>query len=182
MRIGWDLDGIGYRFKEANCEFEVARGNLHRSLENSSPEWHYYTKWGDLTTPQWLITYAEGVDAGYILWKGEPYPDFVDVARKFKEDGHTNVVITDRSIGKDPQGATKHWLASIEFPYDEIYFSPDKTIVPTDVFIEDKRENADALNAAGTRCYLFNRSWNAPFDDGRLRVDSLWQFYKETTS
>lgn len=182
MRIGWDLDGIGYDFKKSNCDFEVGRGNLHRSLENCSDKWHYYLGWGDLTTPEWLVTYAEGVDAGEILWKGEPFPDFVEVARALEIAGHENIVITDRSIGKDPQGATKFWLNEIRFPYHELHFNPDKTIVPTDFFIEDKVENADALNAAGTKAFLFNRPWNAPYDDGRLRVESLWDYYKEITA
>lgn len=175
-RIGWDLDGVGYGFKEANCLWEAARGNTHRSLEASHKNWTYYKGWG-MSTEEWLKSYAEAVDDGYLLWQGEPLPNFVAVAEQFRKDGHTNHVITDRSIGKEPEVATKFWLDEIKFPYDSLDFSPDKTIVPTDFFIEDKVENADALNEAGTLAFLINRSWNEPHDDGRIRVDTLWEFY-----
>jgi hypothetical protein len=42
--------------------------------------------------------------------------------------------------------------------------------------IEDKLENYDALNAAGTRTYLINRAWNKVPGDNRRRIDELAEY------
>lgn len=174
-RIGFDLDGVVYDFRAAHADFEVSRGNAHCAVELAADGWDYYLGWG-LTLDQWLESYREGVDAGHILWVGEPMPGAVDVSRRLRADGHTVHIVTDRSIGQQPQEATKAWLADVGFEYDTIDFSRDKTVVPTDVFIEDRLVNADAVNAAGSLCYLINRPWNLPLDD-RPRVDTLEEFY-----
>lgn len=175
-RVGFDLDGVVYDFRKAHADFEVRRGNAHCSLDAALDHWDYFEGWGQ-SLDDWLKSYAEGVDAGHILWRGDPLPGAVQTFRMLRHAGHTIHVVTDRAIGGDPQGATKAWLAEHGLDYDSLTFSRDKTAIPTDIFIEDRLENADALNAAGTLCYLINRPWNQAGEDHRPRVDTLDEFY-----
>jgi FMN phosphatase YigB (HAD superfamily) len=174
VRVGFDLDGVVYDFRGAQSTFEVARGNSHCSLDLAADHWDYFEGWG-WDVDQWLVAYAEGVDAGHILRVGEPLPGAVEAFRDLRAAGHSIHIVTDRSIGVDPEGATRAWLAEHGLVYDSLTFSRDKTVAAVDVFIEDRLENADALNAAGIPCYLINRPWNYHEDD-RLRVDTLTEY------
>lgn len=175
-RVGFDLDGVVYDFRAAHSAFEVARGNEHCALELAADHWDYFEGWGQ-SLDDWLKSYAEGVDAGQVLWLGDPLPGAVDTSHRLKAAGHSIHIITDRSIGTHPQEATRSWLDGVGFVYDTLTFSRDKTCVPTDIFIEDRLENADTLNAAGTLCYLINRPWNARPGDSRPRVDTLDEYF-----
>lgn len=175
-RVGFDLDGVVYDFRKAHSDFEVSRGNEHCTLENAFDHWDYFEGWGQ-TVDDWLKSYAEGVDAGHVLWRGDPLPGAAQTMKMLAADGHTIHIVTDRSIGREPQRATMSWLDEHGFVYHSLTFSRDKTSVPTDIFIEDRLENADALNAAGTLCYLINRPWNQAGADHRPRVDTLEEFY-----
>jgi hypothetical protein len=180
-RVGFDLDGVWYDFRKAHSEFEIGRGNAHCTLEAADPGWDYFDGWG-MSLDEWLRSYADGVDAGLILRYGDPLPGAVESSRRLAEAGHTIHIVTDRSVGTDlgsASRATAAWLADHGFVFHSLTFSRDKTVVPVDVFIEDRLQNADAINATGTPCYLINRPWNDQGDDGRLRVDSLDEFVRE---
>jgi hypothetical protein len=178
MRVGFDLDGVWYDFRRAHSEFEISRGNTHCTIEACDPGWDYFIGWGmDFT--QWSNSYRDGVDSGALLRYGEPMEDAVWSSRAVAALGHTVHIVTDRSVGTDAGAssrATAAWLADWGFVFHSLTFNADKTAVPTDVFIEDRIKNADALNDAGTTCYLINRPWNAPHDDHRPRVESLREF------
>ena len=183
MRVGFDLDGVWYDFRKAHSEFEIARGNTHCTIEAADPGWDYFEGWG-MSLDQWIASYLDGVDAGTLLRYGDPLPGAVESSRQLAAMGHTIHIVTDRSVGTDAGAssrATAAWLADHGFAFHSLTFSKDKTVVPVDVFIEDRLENADALNAAGTLCYLINRTWNAPADDGRPRVDTLDEFVAAVT-
>jgi FMN phosphatase YigB (HAD superfamily) len=175
-RVGFDLDGVVYDFRAAHSAFEVARGNENCALDLAADHWDYFEGWG-MSLDEWLTSYAEGVDAGHVLWMGEPLPGAVEVSKRLKDAGHTIHIVTDRSIGSEPQRATREWLDSVGFVYDSLDFNKDKTVTPTDIFIEDRLQNADALNEAGTLCYLINRPWNAVTNNRRPRVDSHDEFF-----
>jgi hypothetical protein len=178
MRVGFDLDGVWYDFRQAHSDFELSRGNAHCNMGAVDPGWNYFEGWG-MSLDEWLASYRDGVDAGVLLRHGDPLPGAVESSRALAKMGHTIHVVTDRSVGTDlgaSSRATAAWLAEHGFVFHSLTFSKDKTVVPVDVFIEDRKENADALVAAGTPCYLINRPWNAPADDGRLRVDTLAEF------
>jgi len=105
----------------------------------------------------------------------------VEAVWAVKNAGHEIVVITDRSFGKTPsvsENATLEWWDEYGFPeFDEIHFTPNKVIVPTDIFVEDKLENHDAIRATGTTCYLINRPWNEIVGgDHRARIDDISEY------
>lgn len=185
MRIGFDLDGVVYDFRRALSDYLLAKGLDHCTIENTADHWDFFEGW-DFTVADFLREFTAGVDAGVIFRRGEPLPQAVWATRSLAELGHTIHIVTDRMVGTDPgasQRATAAWLADHGFVFHSLTFSADKTVVATDVFIEDKLGNADALNAAGSRCYLINRPWNhAPDLDGhapRLRVADLREFVAE---
>jgi len=181
MRVGFDLDGVWYDFRKAHSDFELSRGNSHCTLESADPGWDYFDGWG-MSFGDWERSYLDGVDSGALLRHGDPLPGAVESSRALALAGHTVHIVTDRSVGSDlgaSSRATAAWLADHGFVFHSLTFSRDKTVVPVDVFIEDRLENADALNAAGTRCYLINRAWNGPAGDHRLRVDTLEEFVSE---
>jgi len=120
----------------------------------------------------------DGVDAGFIF-SGPVRPNTVEAFKAVKEMGHTIVIITDRQFGCSPTAshqATRVWLAENGIEYDELHFSADKLIVPTDCFVEDKLENYDILTAAGTPCVLIDRPWNQDGNDTRLRINDIGQY------
>ena len=161
MRTGWDLDGVLFNFGQSVREYLEATGQEHlwKSGPNPKPYWDWYKDW-KWTTPQFLDFCHRGADAGYIF-RGNVRENAVEAVWSVKNAGHEIIVITDRSFGKTPkvsEDATKEWWVEYGFPdYDEIHFSPDKTIAPTDIFVEDKVENFKALHAAGTPTYLITR-------------------------
>src|SRR5690606_28750369 len=97
-----------------------------------------------------------------------------------KNMGHEVIIITDRQFGSTPYVShknTQNWLKRHDIPFDELYFSADKTCVPTDMFVEDKLENYDALDAAGVDVYLVNRAWNfVEENDNRRRIRHIMQY------
>lgn len=180
MRVGLDLDGVLFNFGQSVKEYleATSRGYLWKSGPNPKPYWDWYKDW-KWTTPEFLELCHKGADAGYIF-RGNVRDNAVAAVWELKAAGHELIIITDRSFGTTPEvshNATKEWWKEYGFPdYDEIHFSPDKTIVPTDIFVEDKLENYDALTKAGTIAYLINRPWNDAPGDVRRRIDDIIEF------
>ena len=180
MRVGFDLDGVLYNFGDSVKRYLEATGRQHiwKSGPNKKPYWDFYKDWG-WTGEEFVKMCNDGADAGYIFCgparKGAP-----EMVRMVKDMGHTIVIITDRQFGSTPAVShrnTRTWLNEHGIPFDELHFSADKTIVPTDIFIEDKLENYDHLITAGTPCVLVNRPWNeTDGGDMRVRVDSAREY------
>lgn len=179
MRVGVDVDGVLANFGNSfKYWLDITnRAELWKSGPTPMPYWEFYKDWPGWTTERFIEECNAAADAG-VLFTGPPRGGAVEAMRKLKDDGHYIIVITDRSFGKTPQVSqdiTYSWFELHGIPYDEIHFSADKTVVPTDVFVEDKLENYDALWHAGTPTVLVNRPWNKLYDD-RYRIDSIVEF------
>lgn len=176
MRVGVDLDGVCYDFEES---FRYYLWDFERfDYEDMPPStrWEFYEDWG-MDAKQFVDYCHAGVDAGVIFSHGRPFPGTREALEALKDHGHTIHIVTDRSFGSNgrSEGATRAWLDQYKLPFDSLTFSPDKTVVRTDVFVDDKLQNYDALVHAGTRAYLFDRPWNQhPLP--RKRVRSLAEF------
>lgn len=166
--IGFDLDGCAYDFIDVMAkEVKIQEGrDVDPALADS---WGFYQRWG-LSNDDFQRIYAEGVNAGRVLWDGDPYPGVVDAWQRLAEEGHRIHVVTDRS----PAGAvdaahdaTRAWLRRHDLPYETLTFTPDKTRImehadrlETTFFVDDRSENHVALQRAGIRSYLLDRPWN----------------------
>jgi uncharacterized HAD superfamily protein len=180
MRVGVDLDGVCYDF--AGSFIKYMNGIDHKySIPQNIEEvdkWHFYRDWG-MTDEEFVKHCHNGTDDMVIFRQGpqrDNASEAIDFMRSF---GNTIHIVTDRSFGTTPQSSednTRWWLFSHGIHYDTLTFSADKTCVETDVFIEDKLENYDALESAGVKCYLVDRPWNQDNTKYRKRIKSIQHF------
>lgn len=182
MRVGFDLDGVCYDFAESfrNYLYRAGLHNDYAVVGGEPHRWHFYRDWG-MTDEEFVQHCHDGADQGIVFGDVRPRDDAASAMNFVKSIGHTTHIITDRSFGKNPGvnsslRNTLKWLDRYGFRYDTIHFSADKTCVPTDIFVEDKLENYDALEAAGVECYLVNRPWNVDEGDSRKRIKSVQEF------
>jgi hypothetical protein len=179
MRVGWDIDGVGFTFGDS-CHkhlLHTGRGHLWKSGPTPDPYWDWYKDWG-WTGAQFVEFCNEAADCG-CLFSGPVRPGYAEAVKEVKALGHTNVFITDRAFGSTPQVSqdiTYAWFEQHGIEFDELHFSPDKTIVWTDTYIDDKLTNYDALNEVGTEVYLLNRPWNTPHSDDRRRINTIEEY------
>ncbi len=180
IRTGWDIDGVGFNFGDSCHRYleHIGLGHLWKSGPTPNPYWDWWRDWG-WSLEQFLQFCHDGADAG-LIFAGPVRDGYVEAIEAAARLGHEIIIITDRPFGSTPavsQNLTCEWLAQHGIEYDELVFSPDKTCVETDMFIDDKIQNYDALVAAGTNAYLLNRPWNQiDGGDTRNRIDSLEQY------
>lgn len=180
MRVGFDSDGVLDNFGEGVREALEAtdQGHLWKSGPTDKPFWNFYEDWGwNFSQFKELVDW--GVDEG-IIFSGHWRDHAVTTIDRIRAMGHKIIIITDRSFGSDPKNSRKNTMRAFHeagIVYDEIRFSPDKTIVPTDTFVEDKLENYDALVNNGTATWLINRHWNeVPGGDARNRINCVSEY------
>lgn len=176
MRIGWDSDGVLYRFTKAYHSWMNLNHGMSLDLEVEAQTWNWFLDWQSVD--EFKACMDASVDAGYLFWQGELYePEIPQLIVDLKAQGHTNHLVTYRFSGKNscPKAATEHFYASQGIEFDSITYSKDKTVVDVDIFLEDNLLNYDALEAAGVKVYLVNRPYNLE-NDTRRRVDSVKEF------
>lgn len=182
--IGVDLDGVVHNFVDSLRHYVVSTGI--RTAEQCAVaekmdffKYWYNDKGEGIENEEFLDICHKGVDDGVVFYHGAPFPD----ARKALEDlryyGHKVHIITDRTFGSENRShsLTREWLKKYDIPYDSLTFSADKTVVPTDIMIDDKIENVIDLENAGTYAFLYDRPWNRVRNNDRFnRVGSLQEF------
>lgn len=177
MRIGFDVDGVIYRFTKAYHLWMNQTHGMSLDPEVEAHSWNWYEDWENAA--QFRQNLHDSVDARQIYWQGELYePTIAQNLADLRAAGHTIHVVTARFYGVSEcsHKATRHFFAENGLVYDTLDFSRVKESVKTDVFLEDNLNNYDALEAAGVTSYLVNRPYNAVKDDSRRRVDSVNAF------
>jgi hypothetical protein len=167
LDIGIDLDGVCYDFAGGLREWLVAARGRDRSSMSDPQGWHFYSaQWG-LTVPEFLAECTAAVDAGHLFAVGDPLDGVADGIGRLLAAGHRVHLVTDRAGFGAPGAAeanTRRWLAAHGIAFTTLTLSGDKTVVPTDVFIDDRVENVVALTAAGVRTYVRDQAWNRHLD------------------
>ena len=174
MKVGVDLDGVVYDFVGSLKNYLVMVGWKTPEEIPPATSWTFYKDWG-LTTDEFLDVCADGVDQGFIFRLGPPLPGAVGGMERLQNAGHTLHIVTNRSFGSHSVSNTEAWLHDYHIPFDSLTFSDDKTLVRTDVFIDDYVKNYDELEAANVRSVLFDQPWNRDADKA-LRVHNWGEF------
>jgi FMN phosphatase YigB (HAD superfamily) len=175
-----DLDGVLYNFGDSVKRYmdAIDLGHLWKSGPTPGPFWDFYKDW-NWSGKEFVDLCNAGADAGYIFC-GPAREGAVEAMDRIAHTGNEIIIITDRQFGTTPEVSQKNtveWLHEHNIYYDELWFSANKTCAPTDLFVEDKLENYDALVSAGTKAYLINRAWNqVDGGDARNRIDSITDF------
>lgn len=173
LRIGKDLDGCHQMFQHGvNAALKAAGENLRCNPNN----YHFWRLWG-WSDEKWMEFWEWGTEAGYIF-NSAPLRGAVEANHALYDAGHKIHFITFRGFKNKPglaEQVTEAWLDNVGFKYHSLTFSEDKTVIKTDVFVEDNIDNYHALNAAGTECYLITRPWNQGIKVER-RVRSVAEF------
>jgi uncharacterized HAD superfamily protein len=178
VRIGFDVDGVLYRFTKAYHLWLNQNRGMSLSLDDEAQTWDWFLDWE--TSAEFAENLHESVDAGQMYWIGDLYESTIKQnLLDLRAAGHTIHIVTARTFGRKacPQEATSNWFSYNELVFDTITISKDKTAVKTDLFIEDNLKNYDLLEAAGVTSYLVNRPYNLQ-NDTRRRVNSVDEFSK----
>jgi hypothetical protein len=174
MRIGVDLDGVGFNFHRSLQRYYDSVGLDYDVIGTKTYE--FYDELG-IPFEEYLEHCRLAADQGF-LFCGDTRPGTKEALDKIKGLGHTIHIATDRRFGTTPSvshGHTSRWLEENDLPYDSLTFSADKTVLRVDMFVEDKLENYDALDQSGVDAWLINRRWNLR-DDTRQRVENILEF------
>lgn len=171
-KIGVDIDDVLFPWADTAhmlCERAgITNGRMYDS-------WQMWESYG-CTKKDWLNAVKGMVLDGYYVTR-HPMPGALESMERLKQAGHTIHLVTARgkfALGAQIRTATIEWLDKFQVPHDTLTFSPDKTVLPTDFFIEDNVDNYDALWAAGTQTVLVNRPHNACDDPPpRWRADNI---------
>lgn len=177
MRVGFDLDGILYDWAGSmRAAAHQLLGIDPYTLENPKT-WEFWGQWG-LTRDQFLTLFTDGIKAGIVFGHEGPRPGAREAVEQVRADGHTAHVITDRLIEGIEDlciEATHGWFAQHQVEVDELVLSGDKTVVPTDVFIDDRAENYLALQRTDTLPVLLTYPHNSHVD-ATHRLDRVEQY------
>ena len=175
LRVGIDLDGVGYPFIEILRRWLVeVRGREPEELP-AAQEWDFYGAW-NLTPDAFHQEFHDAVAAGFMFAVGEPAPGFIDLLETVVANGDEVHIVTSRNVGSPAVAAmarrsTLAWVARLEAPIHSVTVSADKGCVETDVFLEDSPMNYDALDDVGeTVPFLLDRPWNAGHPGRRVKT------------
>lgn len=186
LRVGYDSDGVIDTFGDGLYEAMIARGigHLWKSGPTKTAIWNFFEEWKNPDGSSWTFAQFKelvdwGVDNGYVF-SGHWRPHAIESVRRVAELGHQIIIVTDRSWGSHPRNSQRNTIdayAKAGIEYDELIFSSDKTVGKTDVFVEDRLDNYDALVGAGTPTWLINRAWNhVPGGDSRNRIGCVCEY------
>lgn len=179
MRIGFDVDGVIYRFTKAYHIWLNANRGMSLDPEVEAQTWDWFTEWE--SQDEFIMNLHDGVDSGDLYWQGELYePSIAQNLLDLRAAGHTIHVVTARTFGiqKCPEEATRHFFSNNGLIFDTLDITRDKTSVPTDLFLEDSLRNYRDLELAGMTSYLVNRPYNQVKNSNMRRVNTVDEFTK----
>lgn len=172
--IGLDVDNVIYPYSTVMARWvERRKGLPPGSLDDVALSWTWYKdQWG-IDTEEFMAHFVAGVKAGVIYRQGCPAEGALAAARRLHDAGHHLIYVTDRAIPgvteHEAAYATMEWLMEHGFPTaSRVYVTGDKASVYTDVFLDDKPANVEALMAAGTPYPLL---WDRPHNRAHSTLD-----------
>ena len=178
MRIGVDLDGVCYDFGKSMRIYLEEIGHQFPTRSRAHKTWDFHDEWG-LTRDEFMEHFINGVNEGTVFYIGAAHAGTRRGLQRILDMGHSLHVITDRTVGKPGMSwsLTGQWIDRyLPKPIASVTFTKDKTVVPTDMMIDDKLSNYEELIAAGCDAWLFDRPWNQTPGRELKRVSSMMEF------
>lgn len=182
LKIGWDLDGVGYAFPTALKFFaEHYKGIDPDTMPLPAQTWNWWEKQWGWSKDQFRLIHHQGVASGVLYQSLGVMEGFKDGLYRVKLAGGTNHLITARPALSDPALATEtlRWLRTndIDGLVDSVTFSGEKDIVEWDAYLDDHGPTVEHLRERGLNAYLYDAPYNQPFEDlDEWRVTSIDKF------
>jgi hypothetical protein len=173
LRVGVDVDDVLFPWYD-NAHQLCVNAKITNGVNPTT--WSPHEEYG-CTMQAWLDVLEEGTLDG-ALYAGPPYLGAIDALWRLQNAGHSIHLVTARGffvLGHLIREQTVNWLADYDVPHDTLTFAKDKTIVRTDVFVDDSAKNVAALTAAGVQTWMVNQPHNAAAVH-HLRVDHVSEF------
>jgi hypothetical protein len=173
LDVAYDWDGVISSFHSSVDKWLKMNGY---DLKASQTNWNFWQDWG-WSNSKFHKFWVDGVRAG-VIFASKPYAGAVEGINSVYDAGHKVHIITHRGWKKYPglaEDLTAVCAENFGIKYHSLTFSEDKTCVRTDMMVDDKPENYEALVAAGTDAYLLTRPWNKHIK-GAQRVRSAAEF------
>lgn len=167
LTIGVDIDGVLADFNVHLANYISGRGEENdRGRRFPVPSGWDFKDW-ELSKPfpEYYMDFVKsGAYRSMPVMMGSHY-----VLDRIRQQGHKVVLITNRgaSVKLTPELNkcaildTMTWLEIEQIPYDSICFVQDKTIVHTDVLVEDSPQNLTDLSAQNRRLIVFHHAYNS---------------------
>lgn len=168
LDIGVDLDETIYPLINVFGEWLEEEG---WDCSNPLPQYNYfegYTKDGqNMTAYDFHRELAHSIRSGCAYSAGDPYPGTENALVDLAYRGHRLHVVTARLIPgayHESVLATHRWLAKLNVPFSSIIINKNKSVIETDLFIDDATHNLVNLRNAGISAIAMNQPWNKDWD------------------
>ncbi|MGM0420512.1 MAG: 5' nucleotidase, NT5C type [Bacillota bacterium] len=179
--LGFDIDGV--LTDEGNYEENIWHQYIINHFgANTARVKNTYNFYEAYNVP------AEKLDDFFAEYKEEifssvePFQEAIDFLQTLKQQGHKIILITARD--EKFRQVTETWLKKHGFPFDKLYHAEDKAPLAQKedikLFVDDNKDNAQAISEKGIPVLLFNREHNQDADSTcfKARVNN-WQEIKE---
>lgn len=185
MRIGWDLDGVGYNFPAALKFFAEHYENIDpKTMPLPAKSWNWWeSQWG-WSKDQFRRINHRGVHSGVLYQALGVMNGFQEGLYRVRKAGGTNHLITARAALSEPLMATQtlRWLRTnnLDGLVDSVTFSDQKDTVEWDFYLDDHGPTVEALRERQLGAFLYDAPYNQPFEDlDDWRITSISGFLDE---
>lgn len=177
LSIGFDWDDVMISWYDRAVELCRIAGVCPADVTPSS--WSMHEEMG-CTLEEWVAVLDAATVSGE-LYDTVPYPEALEAMRRLYWEGHYIHIVTARGTFHGNQHneriheITRAQVEEFAVPHHSLTFTRDKTVVPTDYFIDDNVRNVKNLLDAGVEAYVLTRPWNLDADLPH-RVASVEEF------
>lgn len=162
-RIGFDIDGVSYRFVDKLRECIHYDMGIPRNEMLPATRWEFYEDWG-FTLDEYKALILKYVKDSDLFWRGGVYEGCKEAIWNIYNAGHEVIFITSRFIKQEPhlaKYATVHWLNNeVGLPYHELIMSDNKFDHKLDVLFDDAPYQYEQNTANGLTQVVFDQLWN----------------------
>jgi uncharacterized protein len=156
MRIAIDIDSTLHHYWDVLSEISRRRFGVELPYDEQ-------LTWGiTRLRPEQLAVCVEETHSDEVILRGRPYPEAVDVVRRWHDAGHFIHITSHRH--ERAHDATERWLQDIGLPLDELYCSYDKisrcVAIDIDILIDDSPLNLARALQEGIVAATIRHPWN----------------------